>query len=117
MSAAASEAGLAGMVVAGDGEPIAVAGAEVRGEAAYVHSVAVDPEARGRHIGTLVLAAAVGRARRTGATWCGLLTEEAEGFFGRHGFAPTEREKLPPWMQRLADACAESAVAMKRPLA
>lgn len=116
LSPAAVEGGLTGMVVAGGSAAVAVAGVEVRDDAAYVHSVAVDPAARGRHVGSAVLAAVAARARRDGARWCGLLTESADGFFARHGFEPTDRATLPQWMQTLSDACTASAVAMRREL-
>lgn len=118
LDAAAARSGLPGIVVAGDDEVVASAGIETRAEDAYLHSVAVVEAIRGRSVGTLVVAAAVARARRAGAARCYLLTETAEGFFARLGFVPVERKgALPDWAHSLASTCSESAVAMARSLA
>lgn len=102
------------VVVAGGDEVVATAGAAVRGEEAYLHSVAVREDARGFHLGMLVVAAAVRGAARGGAGLVSLITEDAEGFFARLGFEPVDRADLPDWIAERSTACSESAVAMRR---
>lgn len=117
-----SEAGLepegrdAATVVAEDGEVLAAAGVEVRSDQGYLHGVAVREDVRGLHVGTLVAAAALRRARASGAAGALLLTEDASGFFARLGFEPLERDALPGWVRERAVACSETATAMARPL-
>jgi glycerol-1-phosphatase len=95
---------------------LATAAVSVRGDQAYLHSVAVAEEVRGRHLGTLAVAAATGRAAREGGRRLHLLTEDAEGFFARLGFRRTERGDLPDWILERSKACSESAAAMQRDL-
>jgi len=105
------------MVIAGDGRMEATAAAVVRGSDALLRSVAVREGHRGSGLGTLVVAAAVGRARRRGARRCWLLTETAEPFFARLGFVRTVRRSLPEWTgPEGVDACPQGAVAMRRDL-
>jgi glycerol-1-phosphatase len=101
---------------ASDDAPAAAAAARTRGEHAYLHSVVVRPGDQGLGLGTLVVAAAVGSARRRGATRCFLLTEGASVFFEKLGFEPTDRDSLPEWILELARECTTSAVAMQRTL-
>jgi HAD superfamily hydrolase (TIGR01457 family) len=103
-------------VVASDGGVLAAAAAPVRGQDAYLHSVAVAEEARGSRLGTLVTATALRGAAAEGARLAYLLTETAEGFFGRLGFQRIGRGELPGWIVGLATGCSESAVALRRRL-
>lgn len=107
---------LRGTVVLEDegGAPVATASVDVRGDEGYLRSVAVDPAARGRFLGVLVVAAAVRRGAKAGASSVYLLTEGAAGFFERLGFVRTERGQLPGWVSERAGACADTAVAMRR---
>jgi 4-nitrophenyl phosphatase len=107
---------LSGTVVAADGGIVAAAAAPVRGQEAYLHSVAVVEEARGWHLGTLVTATALRGAAAEGARLAYLLTETAEGFFARLGFQRIGRGDLPGWIVGLATGCSESAVALWRRL-
>lgn len=100
-----------------DGRLLATAAAPVRGEEAYLHSVAVAEDARGFHIGILVTASALRRAAGEGARRAFLVTDTAEGFFARLGFEPVGRGDLPGWVSALTTGCPRSAVAMQRPLA
>jgi N-acetylglutamate synthase-like GNAT family acetyltransferase len=103
-------------VVASDGGILAAAAAPVRGQDAYLHSVAVAEDARGAHLGTLVTATALRGAAAEGARLAYLLTETAEGFFVRLGFQRIGRGDLPGWIVGLATGCSESAVALRRRL-
>lgn len=95
---------------------VATATAEVRGTEAYLRGVSTREDLRGRELGTLVVAAAVGDARRRGASRCFLITETAEPFFDRLGFARVGREAVPSWALELSPECPESAAAMVRRL-
>ena len=97
-----------------DGETVGTASVAVRDDVAYLHSMAVRPDARGLHVGTLIVAAAVRRAVGAGARASLLVTEDAAGFFARLGFEETEREALPGWVEERSRACSQSAVAMRR---
>jgi HAD superfamily hydrolase (TIGR01457 family) len=66
------------------------------GDVAVIRSVVVDPRARGRGVGTLVVAEALQRARGGGAAAAYALTESAAPFFERMGFARIGRADLPP---------------------
>jgi HAD superfamily hydrolase (TIGR01457 family) len=106
-----------GAVIIGEDHLEATAAAAVRGDSAYLHSVAVREEARGSHVGTLAVAAAARRAVRDGGRRLFLLTEDAEGFFRTMGFRRTDRRDLPGWILERSTSCSESAVAMRRDLA
>ncbi len=107
---------LEGTVVVGDGAPVATASVDVRGTEAYVRSVAVAEEARGRSLGALVVAGAVRRAAAAGVTDLYLLTEDAAGFFEALGFEATARGHLPTWVVERSRGCSASATAMRRVL-
>lgn len=105
------------VVIAGDTGVEATATAVVRGSDALLRSVAVREDQRGSGLGMLIVAAAVGHARRRGARRCWLLTETAEPFFARLGFVRTDRQTVPEWTdsEGMAD-CSNRAVAMRREL-
>jgi HAD superfamily hydrolase (TIGR01450 family) len=105
-----------GVWVIEDGGLLATATAEVRGTEAYLRGVTTREDARGRELGTLVVAAAVGDARRRGASRCFLLTETAEPFFDRLGFRRVAREGVPSWALERSPACPVGAAAMAREL-
>jgi len=79
-----------------------------------LRSVAVRPDLRGKGLGMLATAAAVGEARSRGAPRVFLLTETAEGFFKGLGFSVIERDTLPEAIRTNARTVEEcpSAVAM-----
>jgi glycerol-1-phosphatase len=115
---ATADAGSRGdAMVVGRDEVVATAATAVRGQEAYLHSVAVRDEARGFHVGTLVVAGAVRAAARRGASTVFLMTEDAEGFFAQLGFEPAARDDLPDWVVGRTSTCSETAVAMRRRLA
>ena len=105
-----------GVWVIDDGGVLATATAEARGTEAYIRGVATREDVRGRELGTLVVAAAVGDARRRGASRCFLLTETAEPFFDRLGFRRVAREAVPSWALELSPECPVGAAAMARRL-
>jgi phosphoglycolate/pyridoxal phosphate phosphatase family enzyme len=105
-----------GVWVIEDDGLVATATAEARGAEAYLRGVATREDVRGRELGTLTVAAAVGDVRRRGASRCWLLTETAEPFFDRLGFRRVDRESLPAWALERSPECPTSASAMVREL-
>jgi HAD superfamily hydrolase (TIGR01457 family) len=104
------------VVAEADGAPVATATVRTQNTDAYLHSVVVRPSDQGLGLGTLIVAAAVGEARRQGASRCLLLTETASGFFSKLGFEPIARDGMPAWVLELARECATSAAPMSRRL-
>jgi len=85
------------------------------GGVGILRSVAVRPELRGKGLGMLAVAAAVGEGRRRRVAEVGLFTETAEPFFERLGFRRVERKELPESIAASAHAaeeCAASATPM-----
>jgi N-acetylglutamate synthase-like GNAT family acetyltransferase len=82
-----------------------------------LRSAAVDPAARNRGAGEALVHAALRHVDALRAP-VGLLTETADGYFTRFGFAPINREDLPASLQassQLQGACPDSAHALLRP--
>jgi HAD superfamily hydrolase (TIGR01450 family) len=104
------------VVLEAEEDLLASASAAVREGEAYLHSVAVRRDVRGHHLGTLTVAAATRRAAAGGARRAYLLTEDAEGFFGRLGFERIDRTDLPAWVTARSTACSSAATAMRRAL-
>jgi glycerol 3-phosphatase-2 len=117
LSADGLEGRLPGTVVV-DGEgpggrrrPVATACVEDLEGFGILRSVAVDPGRRGRGLGLLAVAAAVGEARRRGVRHLSLFTRTAGPFFELLGFRPTEPGDLPPPVRRSGQARGECASA------
>ena len=105
-------------VVRADGRVVGCAGLDVRGSAALLRSVAVDPDHRGRRLGERLTAAALDRATGLGLDAVYLLTTTAERFFPRFGFETIARDVVPPAIRgsvEFTSACPASAVVMRRP--
>lgn len=114
---AAPEWGPEGVWVVGDGSVDATTTIATRDDDAYLRAVATRTDLRGTGLGTLAVAAAVGSARRAGATRVWLLTETAERFFRGLGFEVVDREAMPGWIEAgPAEGCSATAVAMRRQL-
>jgi HAD superfamily hydrolase (TIGR01450 family) len=105
-----------GVWVIEEGDLLVTATAEVEGADAYLRGVATREDLRGRGLGTLVVAASVGDARRRGARSCFLLTESAEPFFSRLGFERVRRDDVPSWALARSPECPAGAAAMRRDL-
>ena len=118
LSAAGVESRLAETTVTGPaGAPDATACLVPTGEVAILRSVAVRDGSRAGGLGTLIVTAAVQRAKASGVSGVALFTETAEPFFARLGFSPTTREALPPAVresQHATEECAASATPMIR---
>jgi glycerol-1-phosphatase len=106
-----------GVWVSHDRELDATATVHVRGEHAYLRAVATREELRGQGLGTILVAAAVGSARREGVGQVWLLTETAEPFFRGLGFETVPRNSMPSWIEAgPGEGCPQTAVAMRRAL-
>lgn len=112
---------LADFVLATEGDtPLGVAGLQCVGASALVRSVAVDAPYRGRGLATRLLDAVEARARERGARRLYLLTNDAAGFFARHGYAPIERCTAPPEIKgchQFGASCCGAATLMTKPMA
>ncbi len=122
-SAGLSDSGVDGqadwLVVRHDGRIAGTAAVEAYGASGLLRSVAVDAAARGGGAGASVVRAAIGRARERGLSELYLLTETADGWFPRFGFAPIARTDLPPAIagcRQATEACSSTAVTMRLPL-
>ena len=108
-------------VVAMDGERlVGCAAIEPYDGAALLRSVAVAPDHRGAGVGTTLVHAIEALARDRGATSLILLTETAEPWFRRLGYATIDRTSVPGDVASSVEfetACSTSAVAMQRTLA
>ena len=88
---------------------------ELYGASVLLRSVAVADRRRGEGLGGWLTREALELARRCGAERAYLLTETADGFFGRFGFRPVSRSEVPESVRRSAEfvsACPRSARAM-----
>ena len=108
-----------GVVVRDAGRIVGCAAVELFGDAALVRSVAVDPDARGRGLGSALVAAVEGLARDAGAREAYLLTETAEAWFPRFGYVPIARVDAAPAIGasvEFTSACTASCAAFRRSL-
>jgi amino-acid N-acetyltransferase len=107
-------------VVIEDGdELIGTAGVQVFGRAALVRSVAIAKDRQKAGLGTALLNALEHHASGLGARELVLLTQTAEPFFARRGYARAERANVLPPIQATAEfrsLCPASAVCMVKRL-
>jgi SAM-dependent methyltransferase/N-acetylglutamate synthase-like GNAT family acetyltransferase len=112
---------MATAIVAREGDDVVGCVAlELYGDAGLLRSLAVRSDRQGTGLGTRLTEAALDLARRRGARELYLLTETADGFFPRFGFAPVAREAVAPAVRgsvEFTSACPESARAMRLDLA
>lgn len=97
-----------------------VVAVEVYGDCGLLRSLAVSAEHRDTGIGRRLLKHAESEAARLGVTDLYLLTETASGFFSRHGFATTDRERVPPAISATAEfteLCPDGAACMTKSIA
>lgn len=80
----------------GSSSVLATAATVPAGAGAVLRSVAVRQDVRGRGLGALIVAAALRRARSSGAPHVVAFTETAERFFAEMGFRRVDRASLPP---------------------
>jgi amino-acid N-acetyltransferase len=88
---------------------------ELYGETALLRSLVVSPAERGRDLGRRLTSEALRLARSRGSRDVYLLTETAERFFPRFGFAHLDRSETPPALLESVEfqsACPKSAILM-----
>jgi len=103
---------------AGDGIVGAV-GLEVYGGAALLRSAVVAAAVQGRGVGTALVAGLLEHARPRGVRDVYLLTNTAEAWFPRFGFARIQRDAVPAALHASAEfqgACPDSAAILRRTL-
>ena len=107
------------LLAVGNGEVLASAGAEVRGDTALLRSVAVAPGRQRQGIGRALVARVLEHLARRGVGRVFLLTTTAPAWFERMGFRRESREHAPVALQASAEfrgACPDSAVLMAKDL-
>ena len=107
-------------VVAREGDtPVGVAGLEVLGSAALVRSVGVATSHRCHGLGSNLLAAVEAKAKERGVKQLYLLTNDAQGFFGKHGYNAVQRHAAPAAIQacsQFGSSCCGAATLMSKRL-
>jgi amino-acid N-acetyltransferase len=102
-----------------DAQIVGVAGLELHAGDGLLRSVAVAPEHRGSRVASRLCAAVETRAASLGVRRLFLLTETAEAFFARRGYAPLDRGLAPPGIaasREFSAVCPASAILMFREL-
>ena len=98
---------------------IAAGGLELTGRYGLLRSVIVDEKHRGRGLARTIMGHLVDEARQRQLLAIFLLTETAEDYFARFGFARVDREAAPEPIRhtrQFAALCPDSAVLMRLPL-
>lgn len=98
---------------------VGVVGLELHGGDALLRSVAVSPEHRGGRVASRLCAQVEERAAPLGARRIFLLTETAEEFFARRGYARLDRSLVPAGIaasREFSAICPAAAVLMFREL-
>ena len=102
-----------------EGRIVGLAALEIHGSDGLLRSVVVGRQGRGAGLGARLVAEVKDLARSRRVRRLYLLTETAEGFFRRLGFAPLERRDAPEGIRgsvEFASACPASAVLMEAPV-
>ncbi len=106
--------------VVGDGSLlIGAIGLERAGAAGLLRSLVVAPSAQNGGVGRDLVTALEDGARAAGLNELVLLTQTAESFFRRRGFATADRAHVPEGIGALAEfrsLCPASAICMRMPL-
>jgi len=95
---------------------VGVIALEVRGLRGLLRSVAVEAGHSGQGIGTSLLKSLLARAQELSLRELYLLTEGAEGFFGKAGFVAVPRDSVPAEIRSTSqyrEQCPESATVMR----
>lgn len=101
------------------GQPIALAGLELHGDAALLRSLVVIPGQRGKGLAKQLLDFICAEARAAGARQLYLLTVGAADYFRRLGFLDLARERAPAAIRNtreFAQLCPERALLLWRQL-
>lgn len=111
---------LAGFLVADYDGLAGVIGMEQAGPSVMLRSLAVHPECRKAGIAAALVGKALEKARETGSREAYLLTNTAEKYMQRQGFAKIDRSQIPPALLQnsaLKEACCSCGASMKLDLA
>jgi amino-acid N-acetyltransferase len=103
------------MVAERNSEIVGCVALELYGEAALLRSLVVSPAERGRDLGQRLTSEALRLAKDRGSRDVYLLTETADHFFPRFGFAPLDRSEAPGALLASVEfqsACPKSAIFM-----
>lgn len=107
-------------VIAKEGDtPIGVAGLEVLGSVGLVRSVGVAPSHRRHGLGSKLLAAVEAKAKGRAVKQLYLLTNDAQGYFGGHGYHAVQRDSAPAEIQacsQFGSSCCGAATLMSKRL-
>ena len=105
------------LVIDRDGQRLACAGLQTLTGAALLRSLCVLPAARRLGLGAILVNSLLGRVTADGkALPLYLLTNDADGYFVRHGFEVVSRDSAPPSIQssrQFSQLCPDSAILMK----
>jgi len=107
------------LVARADGVVVGCVALEVYGEAALLRSLAVAPAWRGHQLGHALVEAVLAAAQAAGVTRIYLLTDTAETFFARFGFARVPRDRVDPAVlvsEELTHACPQTTPVMWKDL-
>lgn len=101
-------------------ELVGTGGVQIFGDAALLRSVAISKNRQKSGLGSSLLADLERYAAARGIRELVLLTQTAEQFFARHGYARIDRARVPALIQTTAEfrsLCPASAVCMSKHLA
>ena len=99
------------------GSPVAAVGLERYGQTGLLRSLVVVPAERGQRLGHTLVGALEAQASAAGITQLVLLTETAESFFSRLGYAAIDRDRAPSAVASSAEfrtLCPATAVCMTK---
>ena len=102
-----------------DGRIAAVVGLEQHGDTGLLRSLAVSPLHQGKGHGQRLVQSLEAEARMRGITGIVLLTQTADAFFARLGYAVVARDTVPDAVRDSAEfrsLCPASALCMLKPL-
>jgi amino-acid N-acetyltransferase len=105
------------LVAEAEGAVVGVGGLELYGSVALLRSLAVAARHRRRGFAGAICDGLEAEAARRGVEALYLLTETADGFFARRGYAVAARDDAPPAIRtsaQFATLCPKSAVLMCR---
>ena len=98
-----------------DGSMVGTGGLEIYGEYGLLRSLSVKLGTRGKALGTAITEFLIQQAKNRKLKGIYLLTETAQGFFLRKGFANVSRSTVPDELRASSEfshVCSETAVAM-----
>jgi enamine deaminase RidA (YjgF/YER057c/UK114 family)/N-acetylglutamate synthase-like GNAT family acetyltransferase len=83
-----------------DGELVGCVGYERHGQSAVLHSLVVNPEAKGEGVGRALVETLLARLRDAGCGQVFLMTADTTRYFGYFGFAPVALDAVDPEVRK-----------------